>query len=616
MIALLLSKPIRNLNILFLVLGLAATGTGCDKKEASDEQPADNLYSLSGKSQKGPFAIGSSVNVQSLDKNLSPTGDVYLGSTSDNLGSFTIAQKIKGKYIEIVLSGYYFDEIDGALSSGPLTLRSVSDVSTGSLRVNLLTSLISERIKTLVSSGSSFDDAASAAETELLAVFKIAKTSDIPRFDKMDISKAGNGNSILLAISGIFMQAAHTAASSTNAIPAQVSTLISTFVTDFAASGTISNATLAAQLVAASKKLDMVNLRTKLTEKFAELDQSAQVPNFEYYIDSDGDGVINGLFPNPQAKPISLINAPLPKAYSTMVWTGNDAIVYGGFNPDGNQNITGTGSTYKYSPVSNSWIQLSAGPPLLQHLSVWTGSKMLVWGGRVSIKHDTTTGSPLTTDFQIFDPDLNSWSTLSGGSGPSARNYATAVWSGTEMIVWGGGDFSQYHSGQCLNNGKKFNLNLNSWSDVTTTGGPSARCGHVAVWTGTKMIIWGGYNSGGTMLLDGAIYDPSTDTWDTIANSSAIPSQAMNGSDIEPVGVWDGKKMIVWLGDSGQIYDPATNTWSSMRKVINAIRSFRGSAVWDGDQLLYWGMGMCGWGVCGPDINKGFKLKSDPVAGW
>lgn len=52
------------------------------------------------------------------------------------------------------------------------------------------------------------------------------------------------------------------------------------------------------------------------------------------------------------------------------------------------------------------------------------------------------------------------------------------------MIVWGG-DF---------NNGGRYNPVADSWTAVRTNGAPSARSSHTAVWTGSEMIVWGGAN--------------------------------------------------------------------------------------------------------------------------
>ena len=55
------------------------------------------------------------------------------------------------------------------------------------------------------------------------------------------------------------------------------------------------------------------------------------------------------------------------------------------------------------------------------------------------------------------------------------------------MIVWGGNG-----TGGDLNTGGRYNPSTDSWVATTTTGAPDARVLHTAVWTGTEMIVWGG----------------------------------------------------------------------------------------------------------------------------
>ena len=58
------------------------------------------------------------------------------------------------------------------------------------------------------------------------------------------------------------------------------------------------------------------------------------------------------------------------------------------------------------------------------------------------------------------------------------------------MIVWGGyGNGSSY-----LNDGGRYNPAGNSWTATSTTGAPAAAREHTAVWTGSEMIVWGGFN--------------------------------------------------------------------------------------------------------------------------
>jgi len=66
------------------------------------------------------------------------------------------------------------------------------------------------------------------------------------------------------------------------------------------------------------------------------------------------------------------------------------------------------------------------------------------------------------------------------------------------MIVWGGED----NSFALLNTGGRYSPGTDSWIPTTTTDAPSTRSEFTAVWTGSEMIIWGG----GTHLNDGARY--------------------------------------------------------------------------------------------------------------
>src|SRR5437899_8411064 len=73
---------------------------------------------------------------------------------------------------------------------------------------------------------------------------------------------------------------------------------------------------------------------------------------------------------------------------------------------------------------------------------------------------------------------------------PDARYYHTAVWTGSEMIAWGGIDLFDF-----FNTGGRYNPGTDSWTPTSTTGAPEARYSHTAVWSGTEMIVWGGTNN-------------------------------------------------------------------------------------------------------------------------
>src|SRR6266478_2327377 len=92
----------------------------------------------------------------------------------------------------------------------------------------------------------------------------------------------------------------------------------------------------------------------------------------------------------------------------------------------------------------------------------------------------------------------DTWTPTSTTNAPAGRYRHTAVWTGSEMIVWGG------FNGSYLNTGGRYNPGTDSWTATSTTSAPAARYSHTAVWTGSQMIVWGGYN--GSYLNTGGRY--------------------------------------------------------------------------------------------------------------
>jgi hypothetical protein len=117
---------------------------------------------------------------------------------------------------------------------------------------------------------------------------------------------------------------------------------------------------------------------------------------------------------------------------------------------------------------------------------------------------------------------------------PAARYQHTAVWTGDEMIVWGGND------GAYLDSGGRYDPGGDAWTPVSLTGAPSQRSQHSAVWTGDAMVVWGGY--GGIPVASGGSYDPTGDTWIPTAVVDAPSARSQH------TAVWTGSFMVVWGG--------------------------------------------------------------------
>ena len=164
-----------------------------------------------------------------------------------------------------------------------------------------------------------------------------------------------------------------------------------------------------------------------------------------------------------------------------------------------------------------------------------------------------------------------------------ARNSA---WTGSKWIIWGGIN----HGGTAnYNDGRIFDPALGTWSVMSSVNAPSARREVQTAWTGSKMILWGGHSTSNP-LGDGKLYDPATDKWTTMSAVNAP------GARQRYTGIWTGTEFIVWGGaitgggtwNDGAIYNPATDTWRPMAASPLAGRLDH-SAVWTGTEMIIQG---------------------------
>jgi hypothetical protein len=62
------------------------------------------------------------------------------------------------------------------------------------------------------------------------------------------------------------------------------------------------------------------------------------------------------------------------------------------------------------------------------------------------------------------------------------------------MIVWGGSDDLEPR----VNTGGRYDPGTDSWTATSTTNAPTERTEHTGIWTGSEMIVWGGIGGGNT----------------------------------------------------------------------------------------------------------------------
>jgi hypothetical protein len=177
---------------------------------------------------------------------------------------------------------------------------------------------------------------------------------------------------------------------------------------------------------------------------------------------------------------------------------------------------------------------------------------------------------------------------LPGRSGPSS------VWTGRELLVWGG----LTSENRRLADGAALDPVANRWRALPPAPiGPRAYA--PAVWTGTEMLVWGGVVDGGSAAVDGAAYDPRTNRW------RAIASQPFGGAGPSAF-VWTGSEMVVVSALNGlntTAYNPATDRWRRLADPPGAPLMPYPEAVWTGSQivLVMWPSGGRGFGFGSSD---------------
>ena len=296
--------------------------------------------------------------------------------------------------------------------------------------------------------------------------------------------------------------------------------------------------------------------------------------------------------------PMSEAGAPAARSGHGAVWTGTRMVIWGGSYPDQVENYFVDGG--RYDPRSDSWTSTSltgAPPGRMAQTTVWTGNLMVVWGG-------SNNGSSLDTGGR-YDPATDSWTPTSTAGAPAGRYFHTAIWTGSLMIVWGGID----SSAPPFNTGGRYDPLTDNWSPTSTTGAPTGRWAHTAIWTGSRMVVWGGYNNTVGFMNDGGRYDPFNDTWSNTSTVGA-PSQRYKHT-----AVWTGTRMVVWGGSditysvvsTGGLYDPAFDRWTPTSTVNAPSDRWEHTAVWTGNSMVIW---------AGADFNSLLNTggRYDPVA--
>ena len=224
------------------------------------------------------------------------------------------------------------------------------------------------------------------------------------------------------------------------------------------------------------------------------------------------------------------------------------------------------------------------------HVGVWTGTQLIVWGGQDGTN---SSGFNRLNTGGVYTLSSNSWTTTTTTNAPSARRNAVAVWTGSKMIVWGGdaNTGTSATTNVLTDSGGVYDPSTNSWTATSTLNAPTARQKHKAVWdvSSQKMIVWGGCNGTcGAYYNTGGMYDPATNTWTAISTTSAPAARStfiFTQTSSGPI-VYGGEDTLNSYLDTGAWLNTSTNTWTTIR-TSSAVRYHM--AAWNGTEVVVFG---------------------------
>lgn len=274
-------------NIWVVVVAVVGLASCSESNEATGEKEVfvPTVHIVKGKVEKGPLVRGSQIDMRTLDQYMVPTGNSYTATIENNTGDFNFGSlKVNTPYAKLTADGYFFNEVDGKLSTGTIKLDAIVDLSDNStVNVNVLTHLKSKRINHLIANeGKTFKEANEQAQRELLAQFGLQgyATKDASKFS---ITSGDDAAGALIAVSSLILS---------DRSEAEIVEYLSLLSNEFSTTGTFSDTTkekLKSTRNYLNGRLDVI--ATNIKERYKELGYEVDVKDLASFFDWDNDGI-------------------------------------------------------------------------------------------------------------------------------------------------------------------------------------------------------------------------------------------------------------------------------------------------------------------------------------
>jgi hypothetical protein len=265
-------------------------------------------------------------------------------------------------------------------------------------------------------------------------------------------------------------------------------------------------------------------------------------------------------------------NTPSPRRFPTIVWTGSRILVYGG-RPLATSAGLANGAIY--DPDVDRWSPITNGVTgRVGAVGGASTSVALFWGGWGAMIANPMGGG------ERYDLGTDAWQPIMGG--PGALADPAWAFTGQALYLFGG-----MSAGTKTNATWSYGLASNAWTQPGGTEGPSARWGAFATWDGLAMFVWGGRNET-TAMNDGKfLYNSS---WISMVQSGSAPAPRWAPSRRSGWAFSRGSGDVVILGGEDFNGKPLTDGGRYDSGLISPVAGWTALPAWPSGEAHSWGV--------------------------
>lgn len=250
---------------------------------------------------------------------------------------------------------------------------------------------------------------------------------------------------------------------------------------------------------------------------------------------------------------------------------------------EGCDDLCPAGRTCENGSCSGGWVSMAAPPAKFEArqraASVAFNGKLFVFGG-VNDNGDELNSAA------IYDPMSDSWTLAAiDGSTPSVRQWATALALSDRILVTGGRSDT---TSTYLKSGALYDPASDRWQSMANA--ITARAASYGGVAGNYAVIAGGLTTGGGAATGADVYDIQQDKWRTAATMGAPPGVLGGGWAFNDgyMFLFGGLSNNMRL-DHGFRYDVARDLWSPLPPAGGPSARSGAFAAFDGTNFLVWG---------------------------